>query len=265
MRRAWASEAQERVAAGERCQRTAMRTCWGDAGAELAQRGRGAGGGGVSARCRPRSSPWPEGVALQVHIVEHDPFEASHSAELVAAVPGELFVTGVGALFTDSSWTGTTRRRRSRPPRTLGLSAASLRSAPHDPPDGNHKFGGLKKHRRRNSTARCVNVENIQRPPGDWAESQSVDNAHGANWRSCTVAEHLTNKQQLQALCIVEASWSICPTSQLAWILKGRSSALSQSRSHPLYTRPPRTGAGEIECHRRFAASHHLLFTSHRS
>lgn len=49
---------------------------------------------------------WPEGVALQVHIMEHDPFDDLPVArELVAGVPGaELFVyPGSGHLFTDSS------------------------------------------------------------------------------------------------------------------------------------------------------------------
>jgi dienelactone hydrolase len=51
---------------------------------------------------------WPAGVALQAHIMEHDPFDDLPIArELVAGVPGaELFVyPGSGHLFTDSSST----------------------------------------------------------------------------------------------------------------------------------------------------------------
>lgn len=54
--------------------------------------------------------PWPEGVAVQVHGMEHDPFfglegDLEAARELVAAVPdGELFVyPGEVHLFTDSS------------------------------------------------------------------------------------------------------------------------------------------------------------------
>jgi dienelactone hydrolase len=50
--------------------------------------------------------PWPDGVALQIHLMEHDPFDDLPVArELVAGVSGaELFVyPGDGHLFTDSS------------------------------------------------------------------------------------------------------------------------------------------------------------------
>ncbi len=51
--------------------------------------------------------PWPEGVALQVHVSEGDPwFNREGGERLVSEVPGaELFLyPGSGHLFTDRSW-----------------------------------------------------------------------------------------------------------------------------------------------------------------
>lgn len=51
--------------------------------------------------------PWPEGVELQVHVSEGDPwFNREGGERLVSEVPGaELFLyPGSGHLFTDRSW-----------------------------------------------------------------------------------------------------------------------------------------------------------------
>lgn len=51
--------------------------------------------------------PWPEGVGLQVHVSEGDPwFNREGGERLVSEVPGaELFLyPGSGHLFTDRSW-----------------------------------------------------------------------------------------------------------------------------------------------------------------
>lgn len=51
---------------------------------------------------------WPEGVALQIHVSEADPwFNREGGEQLAAAAPdGELFLyPGSGHLFTDASWT----------------------------------------------------------------------------------------------------------------------------------------------------------------
>jgi dienelactone hydrolase len=52
-------------------------------------------------------TPWPAGVALQVHVSEEDPwFDRGGGERLVSEVPdAELFLyPGSGHLFTDSSW-----------------------------------------------------------------------------------------------------------------------------------------------------------------
>lgn len=91
---------------------------WGAATAqELAQTRDGARGALLYEACLPISGewavgPWPDGVSVQVHGMERDPFFALEgdldaARELVEAVGperGELFVyAGDGHLFTDSS------------------------------------------------------------------------------------------------------------------------------------------------------------------